>query len=300
MKKQTTESYSRAINLNADTNFPYFVRHARNGMFSKGDVGFGVLHWHEDLQLIYVIEGVACVTTLGEKKLVSAGEGIFVNKGVIHYSVERSNPCEYILLRFPEKMLTFYTGSPAEKITRTVTDNSNITVVVFTEDISWCRQVLQLLQKLVRLDEENNDNKESLLYMYEVQIYLCRIWMAMLENLDITVESNENITGKRMRRMLEYIERSYAESVTLEDIAESAGISKSEALRCFHQSLQTTPYNYLMNYRLLKAVNLLEETNSPVGEVMWRCGFRQQSYFGKCFKEKTGCSPREYRKKCRG
>ena len=101
---------------------------------------------------------------------------------------------------------------------------------------------------------------------------------------------------ERGRAAVEYIEGHYAEEVTLEAMTESASISKSEALRCFRSALQTTPYRYLMDYRLQKAANLLKETKLPISEIAVMTGFNQQSYFGKCFREKMGCAPSDYRK----
>ena len=85
----------------------------------------------------------------------------------------------------------------------------------------------------------------------------------------------------------------------LEDMAASAGVSKTEVLRCFHKTLQTTPYSYVMEVRLSKATDLLAQTGLSVGEIASRTGFNQQSYFGKRFKEKTGMTPLEYRRKMR-
>ncbi|MBO4311845.1 MAG: helix-turn-helix transcriptional regulator [Desulfovibrionaceae bacterium] len=83
----------------------------------------------------------------------------------------------------------------------------------------------------------------------------------------------------------------------MDDLAKSACVSKSECLRCFKTILQTTPYKYLMDYRLSEATRLLKTTNHPIGEIAIMTGFNGQSYFGKCFKEKMGCSPSEYREK---
>ena len=82
MSKNT--NYRNASNLNADTAFPYFIRKAEDQVFSAGDVDFGVMHRHDDLQFIYALEGLVCVKTLEEEEILSAGEGIFTNKGVIH------------------------------------------------------------------------------------------------------------------------------------------------------------------------------------------------------------------------
>jgi len=43
------------------------------------------------------------------------------------------------------------------------------------------------------------------------------------------------------------------------------------------------------------AAQLLKTTREPVGNIAASVGFRQMSHFGKCFKEKTGYSPKAYR-----
>ena len=98
-----------------------------------------------------------------------------------------------------------------------------------------------------------------------------------------------------MRVFLQYIREHYAQAVTLEELAASAHVSKSECLRCFRQSLETTPYKYLSEFRLSKAAQLLRETDRPISEIAAEVGFQQLSHFGKCFREKAGCSPRAYR-----
>ena len=103
--------------------------------------------------------------------------------------------------------------------------------------------------------------------------------------------------GVRMQKFLQYINEHYGEDVSLDKLAGSANVSKSECLRCFKTSMQTTPYKYLTEYRLSKAAELLKNSDEPIGNIADSVGFRQVSHFGKCFKEKTGLSPREYRMK---
>jgi len=294
MDKHT--NYLNAANLNADTTFPYFIRKAENQFFSAGDVDFGVMHWHDDLQFIYVLEGLVCVKTLEEEEILSAGEGIFTNKGVIHYSIGRSNPCRYILFRFPERFLYFYPGSPAEKLTRQVTERSGISLVPLSSSIEWCSEALLLLQKLADLEEKKETDPQ---YEYDVMTILAELWQIILRYADISAPTEEDPVSMRMRRFLEYIEEHLDQDISLEEMAASAGVSKTEVLRCFHKTLQTTPYSYVMEARLSKAADLLAETGLPVGEIASRTGFNQQSYFGKRFKEKMGVTPLEYRRKMR-
>ena len=101
-----------------------------------------------------------------------------------------------------------------------------------------------------------------------------------------------------MKLFLRYIHDHYTEHISLADIAKSANVSESETLRCFKLCMQMTPYRYLLELRLERAAKLLRETDEPVTNIADMVGFSQVSYFGKCFKTKTGHSPNEYREKC--
>lgn len=162
----------------------------------------------------------------------------------------------------------------------------------FVPGILWCDHILSILQKLSFLEETGNE-----FYVYEVLVFLTSLWLQIGKNISLPTGKKENMVSRRMRQFLAYIENHYAEEISLERLAGSANVSKSECLRCFRLSMQTTPYKYLMEYRLSKAAMLLQETDKPVGEIASRTGFHQVSYFGKCFREKTGFSPRDYRSK---
>lgn len=84
-------------------------------------------------------------------------------------------------------------------------------------------------------------------------------------------------------------------NITLEDIALSANISKSEALRCFKNYLNRSPIDYLINYRIHKACHLLLDTNLNISDICLECGFSSASYFNRVFKKNFKLSPREYR-----
>ena len=107
---------------------------------------------------------------------------------------------------------------------------------------------------------------------------------------------SKSVIEKRMTIFLRYIEQHYAEPVSLNALSGSAHVSKSECLRCFKSLLGTSPYQYLMEYRLSRAAELLRGTDLPVGEIAACAGFGQPSHFGRCFRQKTGLSPAAYRK----
>lgn len=73
-----------SVNLNADSDFPYLVLDVVGDQSYPRNPGFQVMHWHEDLQFIYVLDGEIEIKTLDTSVQVNKGSGIFINKNVIH------------------------------------------------------------------------------------------------------------------------------------------------------------------------------------------------------------------------
>ena len=285
------DKYLNSVNLNEHTQFPYLVLDVVNDNEQPRNPGFQIMHWHEDLQFIYVREGMVEVQTLDDHVRVCAGEAFFVNQQVVHY-VRRLEACHYNSFIFPSYFLSFYTGSPAKAMVERVTANKQVPFLHFLPEVEWHKRVIDLLEQLCKMEQEKDD-----FYPYEVLVHLVSIWLIIGKNSIVPAAEKETVASIRMRKMLRYIEIHYGEDLTLSDLADSAGISKSECARCFRVCLNTTPYKYLNEYRLSKAAQLLAQSEEPVGVIAGRVGFSQMSYFGKCFKQKTGQTPREYRKK---
>lgn len=70
------EKYINSINLNSQTDFPYLVLDVVNDRSYPRNPGFHVMHWHEDLQFGYVLEGAVVLETLDESWKVSEGGGV--------------------------------------------------------------------------------------------------------------------------------------------------------------------------------------------------------------------------------
>lgn len=282
--------YINSVNINSSTNFPYLVLDVKNDESHPKNPGFQVMHWHEDVQFIYVLDGEVEVLTLDSVTNLRKSEGVFINKNVVH-TVRRVDSCHYKSFIFPDKFLTFYFGSPAEKIVERLIGQENF-LIFHIENIAKNKAVTNCLQKLAELE-----NNKMALYEYEVLTTLCTLWLELCRVVDLPEEKQKkNAVSRRMSTFLLYIEEHYSEEISLDELAESAHVSKSECLRCFRKSLMTTPYKYLTEYRLSKAAVLLRETDRSISDIAADVGFGQLSHFGKCFREKTGLSPSAYRK----
>lgn len=288
--KSPQDAYINSVNLNADSDFPYLVLDVINDQSYPRNLGFQVMHWHEDLQFIYVLDGEIEVKTLDSSIHASKGSGIFINKNIIHL-VKKTTFCHYNSFIFPDYFLKFYFGSPAKTFVERIVGNDKLPICCFPTESEWCKPILYVLAKLAQLE-----NKKTGFYVYEVLCLLSQLWLEVCKNIQIPTKTTDTVMGFRMQKFLQYISEHYGEDLSLDKLAASANVSKSECLRCFKASVQTTPYKYLTEYRLKVAAELLKNSDEPIGNIADSVGFRQISHFGKCFKEKTGLSPRDYRK----
>lgn len=124
------EDFINSVNLNINTDFPYLVLDVINDKSYPRNPGFQVMHWHEDLQFIYVLNGIIEVRTLDNAIRVQAGEAIFINKNVVHM-VSRLGDCHYNSFIFPAYFLEFYPGSPAKIFVENITANEQLSVFRF-------------------------------------------------------------------------------------------------------------------------------------------------------------------------
>ena len=291
--EQEKKQYINSVNLNINTDFPYLMLEVVDDKAYPRNPGFQVMHWHDDLQFILVQSGKIAVQTLSDSAEATVGEGFFINKDVIHY-VKRLGRCSYYSFLFPSYFLEFYAGSPVREMVESVTENAQISLLHFDKTVKWQEEILNHLQQLAQVGKE-----KGAFYPYEVLVQLSCIWLILQKNLLLPQKRTQSEKTLRIQKMLRYLEEHYGEEISLEDLAKSANISKSECSRCFKTSLNTTPYRYLTEIRLSKAAQFLKETEQPVGEIAQAVGFHQASHFGKCFKEKTGYTPAEYRKRKR-
>lgn len=96
-------------------------------------------------------------------------------------------------------------------------------------------------------------------------------------------------------KIIEYIETNYMETITLEQLSQISGMSKNGIIAMFKRLYGMTPVKYMNNLRLYKACELLKNTDMPISQLAYQCGFADSNYFARVFKEQRGTTPREYR-----
>jgi len=126
-----------------------------------------------------------------------------------------------------------------------------------------------LFMFLSALINESNANEQHNIYDYPYQIYV--------------------------EHALEFIDHNYDRDIKVNDIANYIGIDRSYLANVFKKIMHVSPQQYLINYRLEKARNLLKKSNLSITEISVRVGYSDPLYFSRLFKRYYNISPTEYR-----
>ncbi len=100
-----------------------------------------------------------------------------------------------------------------------------------------------------------------------------------------------------VQKAIDFITANYSYPLTIEDIAAFVGLSRSQLFRSFQTVLEISPKEYLTEFRIKRACQLLEGTSLTVTAVANSVGFENSLYFSKAFHKVTGTSPSNHRKK---
>ncbi len=254
-------------------------------------------HWHDELELGFVLQGDITISINTQRYVISEGDGVFVNSGVLH-SFSSSGPVEGLLplvvfqpsLVYGSKSTVFW-----KKYLQPLTEAVNFSHAVLKSSVPWQKQTVEEIKKIYQLFLSAEPGFEfRVKNSLTESLYQFCMHCSDLLNTDSARNSTEI---NRLRQMLDFIQCHYMEPIQLQQIADSAAISQRECLRCFQAIIGISPKRYVTDLRIQKAKELLCGSSLSLLEICECCGFQSQSYFTKTFRKIVGCAPGQYRKK---
>ena len=290
------------IIAHADENYPIGIYYVEPSQMYMGYVRW---HWHEEMEINLVKSGSAEFTIGDEKVIVHEGQAIALNCNVFHsiYSVSNTDCILISLLFNPYNLFKNHTSSLASGYLNPIIKGTEHRYVLFDRKDMWGRSALSYLNDIFDVNLSKDFG-----YELTTKGYLCQLWVHLLKKynshtvLYAPQQSNESALSPdevRIKDAILYIQQHYTEQVTLDDIASSIHVSKSECCRCFKRAVKVTPFEYLMRYRILQAADKIlqnDRETSSISELATSVGFNNTSYFNKLFKKYFDCTPTEFRK----
>ena len=120
----------------------------------------------------------------------------------------------------------------------------------------------------------------------------------LMENTAVqskNVTTDINIANVYIAEAMRYIESRYADIRSLDEIAGFCNVTRSHLARLFRSTLHVTLQEYLINYRMDKAKELLVNTNLPIYQIAQQVGYEGALQFNKAFKNRMQVPPRTWR-----
>lgn len=233
----------------------------------------------KDYLLVYVHSGKALVRSGCTDHEINAGTVFLYRPSEEQYYGQIKNePAECYWAHF--------TGFSAQDILqKTDFGKDNIFITGVSDGV--CAIFKMMINELL----EKPDNYSFMTASLLVQV-ICLLSRMKLSNGRIEkVRERE----QKINFTLSYIHSNYSRKITLAELARICNLCRNRYIVVFKEHLGMTPFEYLMNYRLQKARELLDNTDLSVRQVSVLTGFEDQLYFSRVFKRHVGASPEKYR-----
>lgn len=253
-------------------------------------------HYHEDIEIIYVLEGTFLASVSGHEYSISSGDLLLVNSKESH-AFRRFPLCRYICLQFDPYVLfsTSRTSFEARYIMPFIMSSSSPQRVIPANELEKTN--------VGSMVEDANREFCAREYGFELavrsnicQIFLwfLRKWHAQGVNMSITSSMRgEDIT--RLESVLTYIDQNYMHTVSAERMASLCNMSYSYFSRFFKASIGKTFSEYLTYVRVTEAEKLLVSSNMNVSQIALETGFSNSSYFITQFKRHRHMTPKKFK-----
>lgn len=260
------------------------VRASRTGVYSVGDISN--VHYHDELELLLVLEGEMICTSCDKEYVAKEGEVIFINSRVPH-STSAKIPTRYGLLQFREGDFCDNEITKVIKYSLRFQSQTSYPVKIFSNS--------DLADAIENILAEAENRQKSYEIFIKSGIYRI-LGILYRENVLSDAERVYNTRAvQTVIPVLIHINNNYAENLTLESVSAEIGFDHSYFCRIFKKATGATFTEYLNFVRICKAEKLLLKTQDSVLSISEAVGFSSLSYFNRTFKKYRNCSPRVYR-----
>ncbi len=116
----------------------------------------------------------------------------------------------------------------------------------------------------------------------------------LIKGSNMNIPAQPQISMKHIQKACNYIALNYQNTISITDIADYVGVCRNRLYKIFMAHLSISPTQYLSEFRLREACNMLKNKNKTIKEVAFSVGFNNPLYFSTVFKKYTGYTPKEY------
>ena len=233
-------------------------------------------NWHDNIEVLYCVEGSGTIFCNSAEYRIQKGDIAVINSNYLH-GASSDNALKYYCLIVDLGFLE-ENKLPMDHV------ELNCHVVAY--------EARRLYEAVVKEIQRNDPYREAGIRtaVLQLMVYLCRYFSTAKEENGRT----DTDIHTSIKTAIGYVKAHYAEKLTLEEVAEQVGLSKYYFAREFKEATGMTLVTFINTYRCRNAIKLLSKKHCSIHEAAQKCGFENDSYFSKTFKNLMGYLPSEH------
>ncbi len=266
---------------------PFSTYHIQNGGQS-----FQIpVHWHDELEIIYVKSGFLTVNISGENYIGKPGDAFVVSPGNLHFMGSQTGTVDYFTFLFPLKYIAFRTDDMLDDKLIEPLNSGHLMISPEIKDTvkEQCEQLAGVYA--AEIDESESKITGQIRKKIILLQFIHELWKK-----GFIVENDTTGRNTVEKEMVSYIQQNYTGKILLREFGEQFHLSEKYISRYFKEHFHITLSQYVTYLRLEHAKQMLQETDISVTEVAMQSGYQNISYFIRSFKKTYGVSPLKYRK----
>ncbi len=246
--------------------------------------------WHDEFEIIHVISGEYHIF-VADKDYKMVKDDICVIPGkVLHGDGTKKSAALYESVVFDLEMIRLRSYYPDEFINFIANGDNELTNIIPHTNTPLVTIASNMFEAFKVQPPGYELTVSGLLLQFFGEI----------KGQKLYVQKN-NLSARNQRKsgqfeaVLNMIKKDYSQNLTLEDLADAAGLSPKYFCRLFREVTKRSPIEYLNWFRVNMACAALRDSDSKLADIAYDCGFKDFSYFIKTFKRYKGITPLKYR-----
>jgi len=249
-------------------------------------------HWHNAIEIVYCIENGIDVRIGSRYIHLNEKDILFICPGEIHGFQAQEIKGKRVFIQFDINSLD---GLDAAE--------NSFNPFVNTFILSCTRHQMlyrKISNQLINIIDAHNKKEPSYALYLKARIYDVFFLLSKNTDIDIMTDNRKSVKKRvysleRLNKGLAFLENNYANNITLKDAATAAGFSEYHFSRLFREITGKNFLEYLNEFRIRKAENLLKKTDVSISEAAYAVGFNNTTTFNRIFKAINGCTPTCYK-----
>lgn len=249
------------------------------------------LHWHEEMELIYVVSGTGLITVQAERIVVRKGDIVLIPPQIVH-SIDQmeDNPMEYYNVLFRLSLLEA-DHRLCPYIRMLYSHGKNLPFYLpkgnaLNEKLTF--PVMELIRNRKQVESDYALMVHS--HLYAIVYYTIHDGMGSMPEKP-PAQTNYD----KLKIVLSYLQEHYSQEITVQQAADMCGFSGSHFMKLFRELTGISFAQYVKRLRLDAAARQLRGSGKRIGEIAEEVGFHNLSYFTRAFEMQYHMLPSVYR-----